>query len=217
MPNLPISLLPDISGSTLGYLGPDAEFAVAQGGVTYKVKNNNLSPFHTVYGLYSQTGDSSVVSGTTVESSIIGPGIGVLTVPANGFQVGDSFRVDIGGVMNAQNGETIIIRVDADSSVLLDSGAQNLGSSVIDDIWSLSVNFTVRQIGTAGVASMSSVARFSYAKTNNGTVQGFGFQSVNNTTFNTTITNALTITVQWGSADIDNSIYSDVFVLNKIY
>lgn len=42
MPNLPISQLPDISGSTLGYLSPDGEFAVAQSGVTYKVKSMNL-------------------------------------------------------------------------------------------------------------------------------------------------------------------------------
>lgn len=42
MPNLPISQLPDISGSTLGYLSPDGEFAVAQSGVTYKVKSMNV-------------------------------------------------------------------------------------------------------------------------------------------------------------------------------
>ena len=30
MPNLPISQLPPISASTLGYLSSDAEFAVAQ-------------------------------------------------------------------------------------------------------------------------------------------------------------------------------------------
>ena len=37
-------------------------------------------------------GDSVVVSGTTSETSIIGGGVGTLTVPANGFSVGDSFR-----------------------------------------------------------------------------------------------------------------------------
>lgn len=217
MPDLPISQLPDISGSTLGYLGPNAEFAVAQGGVTYKVKNDNLSLLPTVYGLYSQTSDSAIVSGSTVETSIIGPGVGVLSVPANGFQVGDSFRVDMGGVMNAQNSETITIRVTGDSSVLLNSGAQNLGSSVIDDIWSLFVNFTIRQVGTAGSASISSVGRFSFTKTNNGTVQGFGFETLNNTTFNTTGSNTLGITVQWGSSNVSNNIKSNTFVLNKIY
>ena len=51
MPNLPISQLPDISGSTLGYLSPDAEFAVAQDGVTYKVKESSVNPI-THYGSF---------------------------------------------------------------------------------------------------------------------------------------------------------------------
>jgi hypothetical protein len=123
----------------------------------------------------------------------------------------------MGGVMNAQNGESITIRVTSDSSVLLNSGAQNLGSSVVNDIWSLFVNFTVRQIGTAGVASISSTGRFSFTKTNNGTVQGFGFETLNNTTFNTTVINALGVTVQWGTSDTDNNIDSNTFVLNKVY
>ena len=214
MPNLPISQLPEILGTGLT---TNAEFAVAQSGTTYKVKRGNLYPYPVVYGLFSQTGDSTTVSGTTVETSIIGPGIGVLSVPANGFKVGDSFRLEMGGVMNAQNGESITIRVTSDSSVLLNSGAQNLGSSVVNDIWSLFVNFTVRQIGTAGVASISSTGRFSFTKTNNGTVQGFGFETLNNTTFNTTVINALGVTVQWGTSDTDNNIDSNTFVLNKVY
>ncbi len=62
MPNLPISQLPDITGSTLGYLSPNAEFAVAQEGQTFKVKNSQLSPYSFVYGLFAQTGNSVSVS-----------------------------------------------------------------------------------------------------------------------------------------------------------
>ncbi len=49
------------------------------------------------------------------------------------------------------------------------------------------------------------------------TVEGFSFNSINNTTFDTTINNTLDVTVQWGSNNAGNSIYSDIFVLNKIY
>ena len=167
--------------------------------------------------LFAQTGNSTIISGTTVESTLINGGVGTLTVPANGSQVGDSFRAIFGGVMNASNNQTIRIRVKAGAITLLDSGVQNLGSSVINDVWSLNIDFTIRQLGGPGVASIVSLGSFHYTKTNNASVQGFGFNVVNNTTFNTTISNTLNVTVQWGSNDIGNNIYSDIFILNKTY
>ena len=168
-------------------------------------------------GLYVQTANSTIVTNTTTESTLIGSGVGTLSVPANGFSVGNSFRAIFGGVINAENNQTIRIKLKTGSVILLDSGVQNLGSAVTDDVWSLNVDFTVRQIGTAGVASIVSLGNFHYTKTNNASVQGFGFNVLNNTTFNTTITNTLDVTVEWGAASTGNNIYSDIFVLNKIF
>ena len=151
-----------------------------------------IGPGPTVYGLYAQTGNSITVSGTTVESTLIGGGVGTLSVPANGFSVGDSFRVDFGGVLNVGNNQRIRIRLKTGSVVLADSGLQPI-TNIINDIWSLSVNFTIRQIGNTGVASIVTLGGFHYSKTNNGTVEGFSWNTVNNTTFNTTIDNTLDI------------------------
>jgi hypothetical protein len=174
-------------------------------------------PSTNSYGLFAQTANSTVITNTTVETTLINGGLGTLTVPANAFQAGDSFRAIFGGVMNATNNQNLTIRVKAGSIVLLDSGPQNLGSSVINDVWSLNIDFTIRSIGAAGVASIVTLGAFHYTKTNNASVQGFGFNSVNSTTFNTTISNTLNVTAQWGSASTGNNIYSDIFVLNKIY
>ena len=173
-------------------------------------------PFPFVYGLFAQTGNSVVVSGTTTESTLIDGGVGTLTVPASGFSVGDSFRADFGGVLNVGNNQTIRIRIKSGSAVFVDSGAQSI-TNIISDIWSLSINFTIRQVGGAGVASIVALGTFNYSKTNNGTVEGFSFNSVNNTTFDTTISNTLDVTAEWGSTNTSNSIYSDIFVLNKIF
>ena len=113
--------------------------------------------------------------------------------------------------------EDITIRVKSGSVVLLDSGLQDLGSSVINDVWTLSIYFTIRQIGAAGVAEISASGRFTYLKTSNASLQGFGFTTVNNTTFDTTISNTLDITAEWATADLGNSIYSETFILTKIY
>lgn len=211
MADLPISSLPELTAIT-----QNAEFAVAQGGTTYKVKNSTLSPFPTVYGLFSQTGNSAVVSATTIETTIIDGGVGTLSVPANGFQIGDSFRVIMGGVINAGNNEDIQLRVKSDSVVLADSGMQNLIGST-NDIWVLQIDFTVRSIGAAGVASIVTLGVFTTHKTSNNTSSGFSFNTLNNSTFDTTIDNTLDITVEWDTNSGSNSIYSDIFVLNKIY
>ena len=67
MPNLPISQLPDISGSTLGYLGPDGEFAVAQDGVTYKAKLSQIHPTG-FWGSFVSLENQYVTSTTTAYS-----------------------------------------------------------------------------------------------------------------------------------------------------
>jgi hypothetical protein len=168
------------------------------------------------YGLFAQTANSVPITGTAVETSLVNGGVGTMSVPANGFKVGDSFRAIVAGVLNSANNQTIRIRVKTGSVILLDSGAQPI-SNINNDVFSLNVDFTIRQLGTAGVASIVSLGTFHYVKTSNASTQGFAFNVVNSTTFNTTIPNTLDITVQWGSANAGNSIFSDIFILNKTY
>lgn len=177
---------------------------------------STFSPISVVGGLFAQTANSTPITGTAVETSLINGGVGTLTVPANGFVVGDSFRAIMAGVLNAANNQTIRIRVKAGSVILLDSGAQPI-TNITNDIFSLNVDFTIRQLGAAGVASIVSLATFHYVKTSNGVLEGFAFNTINNTTFDTTVINTLDITVQWGSNNAGNSIYSDIFILNKTY
>jgi hypothetical protein len=167
-------------------------------------------------GLFAQTGNSTPITGTNVETTLINGGVGTLSVPANGFQIGDSFRAIFGGVMSVANNQTIRIRVKANGVILLDSGAHII-TNITNGIFSLNIDFTIRQLGGPTVASIVSLGSFHYSKTSNAAVEGFGFNVVNNTTFNTTVSNTLDVTVQWGSNNAGNSIYSDIFILNKTY
>jgi hypothetical protein len=173
-------------------------------------------PVSVNYGLFAQTANSTPVTNTVVETSLINGGVGTLSVPANGFSVGDSFVAIMAGILNVTNNQTIRIKVKAGSVILLDSGAQPI-TNITNNVFSLNINFTIRQLGTAGVASIVSLGTFHYVKTVNGVIEGFSFNVVNNTTFDTTISNTLDITVQWGAASTGNSIYSDIFILNKTY
>jgi hypothetical protein len=212
MPNLPISQLPTpdpLTGSEL--------FAIVQDGVTKQTTLDSITYAPgSNYGLFSQTGNSIPITGTTTETTLINGGIGTLSVPANGFNIGDSFRAIFGGVLNTANNQTLRIRVKTGAVVLLDSGLQPI-TGITNNIFNLHIDFTIRTLGGAGVASIVSLGAFNYVKTANGAVEGFGFNTVNNTTFDTTISNTLDVTVQWGSNNAGNSIYSDIFILNKTY
>jgi hypothetical protein len=173
-------------------------------------------PAATNYGLFTQLANSPVITGTTVQSTLIDGGLGSLSVPANGFSIGDTFRGDFGGVMSAKNNDSIRIRIKSGSVILADSGPQVMPATT-NAVWSLSINFTIRAIGPAGVASIVTLGNFLHIKQSNGTSEGFAFNTVNNTTFDTTGLNSLDVTAEWSSTSGLNSIYSDIFTLNKIY
>lgn len=177
---------------------------------------NPLQLLPTNYGLFSQTGNSVPITATTVEGTLIDGGVGTLSVPADGFKVGDAFRAEFGGLISAQNGNTITIRVKAGSTILCQTPAFTM-PSITNQVWLLSINFNIRAIGTAGAAEIVTLGNFHVLKASSGTQEGFGFNTVNNTTFDTTIPNTLDVTVQWSSNNAANSIYSDLFILNKIY
>lgn len=168
------------------------------------------------FGLFSQTGNSPTITATTSELTLIDGGVGSLSVPANGFSVGDSFRLDMGGVMSAQNNNTLTIRLKSGSISLGSSGAMVM-PSITNQVWYLTTTFTVKTIGAAGVASIVALSQFHILKYASGTQEGFAWNTVNNTTFDTTISNTLNITAQWSSTNANNSIYSDIFTLSKTF
>jgi len=199
-------------GSSLAQtdLIPIAE-VLGGGYVTKRVNGNNVN-----FRLFAQTANSTTITATTSELTLIGGGVGSLTVPANGFQVGDSFRLDMGGVMSAQNGNTITIRLKSGSVSLGSSGALTM-PGITNQVWYLTTTFTIRAIGAAGVASIVSLSQFHILKAASGTQEGFAWNVVNSTTFDTTTSNTLNITAQFSSNNANNSIYSDIFTLSKTY
>ena len=162
-------------------------------------------------GLYSQTVQSATVTNTTTETTIVGTGVGSLTVPANTFAVGDSYHAKIGGVLSAQNGDDITIRVKSGSTVLATTGALDLEATT-NMAWECEIDFTIATVGASG--SICTNGNFAYNR-NTGTLEGYVFQDV--VTFDTTVDNTLDITVEWAQAKTQDEIYSANFVLHKTY
>ena len=173
-------------------------------------------PGPTVYGLFAQTGNSVTVSGTTSETSIIGSGVGTLSVPANGFSVGDSFTVRISGDIGANNGSTLTLRVKSGSVVFGQVGPISM-PNVTSSHFTFDINFTIRKTGGAGTAAILSSGYFTFTQNASSSFEGGNFSTLNNTTFNTTVSNTLSITAQFNSTNAANFILTELLVLNKIF
>jgi len=167
-------------------------------------------------GLFSQTVNGPTVTNTTVESSILGTGVGSLSVPAGAFRVGDSFHVVVIGHLSSRNNDDLRIRVKSGAVILADTGFINM-PGLTNKHFELNIDFTIRAIGGAGVASIASGGQFTYIKNASSAFEGVDFSVVNNTTFDTTVNNTLSITVEWNAADPLNSIYTEIVTLSKTY
>jgi hypothetical protein len=174
----------------------------------------SIFPFN--YGLFNQTGSSIPVTNTTSELSLLDGGIGTLTVPANNFKKGDAFHAILTGDLSAINNNTLQIRIKAGSIVLADTGVMTMAGATNKD-WEMEVYFSINEIGAATTSSISTGGNFNYTKDASTSLEGTIFSTSNNTTFDTTISNTLSITAQWGTANSGSSIYSQICTLNKTF
>lgn len=167
-------------------------------------------------GLFAETKDSANITNTTTPGSLLGDGVGTLSVPANGFQVGDSFHLKMLGHLGARNGVGLRLEIMSDSVILADTGFITLPACT-NKHWELNVYFTIRAIGTPTSASIMSGGIFTYTKDASNAFEGVNFTSENNTTFDTTIPNTLDVMATWNGLNVANQIYSEVAILQKIY
>jgi|LakMenEpi03Aug12_release.lakeMendotaPanAssembly.Ray.scaffolds.fasta_scaffold480937_2 hypothetical protein len=179
----------------------------------------NDMPSNINYGLFTQTANSAIIVNTNSELSLIGTGLGSLSVPAYGFNIGDSFRASLMGHISCLGSATLRILVKAwngfSYSILGDTGEIDL-DAVTDQHWNLDVDFTIRALGGAEDASIVSGGSFYYNKSN-GNIDLRNFVSENNTDFDTESNNEIVITAQFNNASTSNSIYSNLFTLTKTY
>ena len=167
-------------------------------------------------GLFTQTVSSTPITNTTTETSLISTGVGSLSVPQNGFSIGDSFHAKLIGHISCNNTATVRFRIKSGSVVLADTGVVALNTSTSKH-WEMNIYFTIRALGAAGVASIASGGIFSYIKNSGTNFEGTNFSIINNTTFDTTVLNTLNITAEWGAANAANIIYSEIFTLSRTY
>jgi hypothetical protein len=167
-----------------------------------------------VAGNYAQIVQSATITGLAEASIIatgVGAGVGSLSIPANAFQVGDSFHAKIGGVIDgSNNNDELIVRVKAGTTVLATTGVIILDQTNTNG-WECELDFTIVSIGATGTIYTN--GNFAYTKNVDKKVQGNVFQDVQS--INTIIANTLDITMELNNTN--TNIYSANFVLYRTF
>ena len=167
-------------------------------------------------GLFTQITDSTPVTDTTDELTIIGDGLGNLFVPANGFVRGNTFRVYMEGNISSLNNAELTINIRDNGNVLATTGAMTLVATS-GNFYQMYITFVIREVGAAGTAEIMTSGTFNYTKTANNNPEVIAFEQLNDTTFDTTSLSTLDITAQWGAADALNSIDTHVLTLQRVF
>jgi hypothetical protein len=186
---------------------------------------SNITGLPTSGGLYAQTGDGLTITATTIETTLIGGGIGTLTIPANTFIPGDSYHLNISGAMTgdtAIGNVNIRLKLKFGTTVIV-SRLFQVSPSLNNGWWALDLNMTVRSIGLPTIASISTNGFFDAGNITDGyaptDMTDISLRNINNTTFDTTISNTFNITAEWitPTVGVTKKIYSTNFVLTKTY
>jgi len=160
------------------------------------------------YGIYSATAPVTVAN-TVVQLSIIGAGVGSLTIPAGVFTAGMAYGYKCGGTFGALNNALIRFRL-TNSGILFDSGNLQFSPAIASGRpWNIDVTF----VYTGGTTM---ITNFNFQYNNGSDARGFTAQQQNNT-FNPLISNTLDFTVQWGSASASNTITANYGVVTRIF
>ena len=167
-------------------------------------------------GLFSQTEHSTPVTNTTTETTIVANGKGSLSIAANQFAVGNTFMAYLEGSLSSLNNAQLTIRIKENGDEIATTGVMILVATS-DNFFELPIRFVVRSVGGAGVASLMTSGSFHYTKTANNSPEVISFESLNNTTFDTTVDSTLNVTAEWGAASTNNSIDTHVLTLQRIF
>ena len=209
-----ISEYPEISIATVD------DLLIGTSELDQSTKNFRISQINsltdTSKGLYAQTALSTPVVYASGEASLVGAGVGSLTVPANSFKVGDSFTAKMCGKLSCANNQQIHFRVRSNGVVIIDALAYTLSTST-NKYFDLILDFTIAKIGVVGTAELFANGVFTYNKNASNAIEGVNFGLISNTVFDTTISNTLTITAEWVTENIADTIQSQNFTLTKVY
>lgn len=151
---------------------------------------------------------SATVANTSAETTIIGTGVGSLTLPADFFSVGKTLRIKVMGVISNTGTPTINVRMKLGSTTICASGDVTTPASLSNHLFSAEILLTCRTVGVTGTVFGQGSVQLG------GTLSQMPATAA--ATVDTTGTLAVNVTAQWGAADPANTISVTNAIVEKL-
>lgn len=159
--------------------------------------------------LFVQT-NTVTVANTTSETALSGTGVGSLVLPANFFIIGRTIRLRGFGYHSSTGNPTITFKVKFGSTVVgTVTGASGNGTN---DGFEFDGVITCRTTGASGTVQPQGKYQELHSL---GLIEGGGATST--VTIDTTVSQTLSLTIQWGTANAGNTISLTNFILERLY
>lgn len=153
--------------------------------------------------IFVQTANKTIVN-TTTETTLIGAGVGSVTLPANLLRAGKSIRITARGINSTGPAAgTLTFRAKLGGTNVCASPSNAATNNLVNRGWRIAVDITCRTVGATGtVRAQGSI----YRSTGAGTSNTWMLVSTSDTVINTTTVLAINVTAQWGTASASNTI-----------
>lgn len=163
--------------------------------------------------VFAQT-SSATVANTTDETAISGSGVGSLTLPTNFLVAGKTLKVSAWGILSDTGTPTLRIQLKLGSTTVADTGAITLGGTISNNVWKCEVLLTCRTVGGSGTVFTQGLFHYDES-THAGT--SLGMANTATSTIDTTATQAISLTADWGTASSSNTITCTNLVVEVLY
>ena len=188
-----------LSGLHLGATEEELNFNTVQNAL--KSSANSIQQF-LVGTIFTKTSDTTVAN-TVVETNILGTGIGSLTIGADNLKVGKTIAIKVSGFHSSAGNPDLTVRVRL-GGTLIASGTITCGNGT-NAGFNIQAEITCRSIGVAGTVSCKGA--YEEEHSSGGLA---GIVKTTDTTIDTTVNQALTVTVEWSAASVNNTITAQI-------
>ena len=206
-------------------IGPTAKLTIDAVEITsftdLNMDNNNIinvagiNNLTAVGGVYAGTSDGTLINNTVEQSVLPATSVGSLSIPADGFSVGDSFHCVVAGDCSFENKDEIQIKLKENGNILAQTPVFAVeDANAGDNAFEIEIDFTIRSIGATG--SIATNFDFTYNKDGTDSKDFRGTRSMDVQPINTTTASTLEITVQFPT-NVASSLQTRLFRLQKVY
>lgn len=154
-------------------------------------------------GIFRQTASVTIVN-SAAETTLIGSGVGSVTLPANFITPGMTFKVRGFGLHTAAANPSVEVKIKFGTTILLDTGIVTSGNST-NALLDIEAWITCRSSGAGGTVFAQGWYREHTGGASGGTSTSFNMVNTSATTVDTTAAQTINITWQWGTASASDS------------